>query len=213
METFGAPGFDLRHFLYVQWLFGTPSRMEGHYSLPKDLSPISCPSVRRVQSWAHESGWPWPKKEELAFLTPLHTNVLLWLWNLSRLGGVWNTDGVYGIWELLIEQLSDRGRGLATPSKCKSIQSLFSSIWWMKSDFFIFFTLLVHLCCLFLDLTFVPSDSWVSPNSYNLIWSLISCGEYLNSLMGTGLRNLLTLLSWVILNESGPPNYQNPHEN
>lgn len=77
-----------------------------------------------------------------------------------------------------------------------------------------FFTVLVNLNWIqtILDLTFVPSDNWVSPNSYNLIWSLISCGEYLNSLMGTGLGNLLTLLSWVILNESGPPNYQNPHE-
>lgn len=148
METFGAPGFDLRHFLYVQWLILTPGGWKDVILCSKICLPSA---VRQSGGFSHgltSQADLDQKKEELAFLTPLHTNVLLWLWNRSRLGGVWNTDGVYGIWELLIEQLSDRGRGLATPSKCKSIQSLFSSIWWMKSEFFFF----LHFSFICIDL-------------------------------------------------------------
>lgn len=65
----------------------------------------------------------WMKREGRPSLTPLHSHCLLQLTNLGLLRGIQNANGVSGIWELLIEQFSDRGKGLGTPSKWKSVEA------------------------------------------------------------------------------------------
>lgn len=71
----------------------------------------------------------WMKREGRPSLTPLHSHGLLQLANLGLLGGIRNTNGVSGIWELLIEQFSDRGKGLGTPWKWKSVEAFSPPCW------------------------------------------------------------------------------------
>lgn len=172
METFWCPRFQPEAFsvcaliYFNSWGCFQDGRTLIHFP-PTDLRPISCPSVRRIHSSPHESDWPWWRRSG-PFLTLLHTHVLLQLANLSLLGGIRNTDGVYGIWEILIEQFSDRGKGLETPSKWKSAEAFSPKSFLQKKK----------------NLNFEIKISWLSDLHSSLICikALDNHGSYLCSL-------------------------------
>lgn len=101
METFGLPRLQPEAFSVCTVSYFNPLRI-----FPGWKHIIFCPKIRLPSAVLQSNAFSRQltsqadldqKNEELPFLTPLHTNVLLWLWNLSRLGGIWNTDGAYGI--------------------------------------------------------------------------------------------------------------------
>lgn len=123
----GAAGSDLSYLCYPRRM--RAGRERAHeFSAHRSASQLS---VSQTDPFIGSRVRLTLTKREERPPPPFFLTLLLQLTNLGLLGGIWNTDALYGVWELLKEPFCDRGRGLETSTiKMEVTRSLFSSVFW-----------------------------------------------------------------------------------